>query len=349
MMMTASVDGKSATTEKHTAASSLVLDRMIDTPCAWRSGDAQMADGRVTLGQAALDELGRVARRIADTDGAIEDLAPESYEMPEAAKVMRRVCDQVYDGIGFAILDRLPVGDWDERTSKTIVWLMTSHLGAIVEQKLNGTRLYDVRDTGAAVAHGVRRSITNLEQEFHTDGAWLTETPQAIALACLRQAGAGGLSRVASLASVHNDMRARHRDLLPALYRPFWWDRQAEHPAEESSCSRHPVFAKNGQRLIVRYYDDYIRSGHKLMHEPLDAEAADALYAMREIIESPGYALDFRLEAGQIEFANNHLVAHARTAFEDAERGAGRHLLRLWMRRTGSIDLESNRHASTSA
>jgi hypothetical protein len=150
------------------------------------------------------------------------------------------------------------------------------------------------------------------------------------------------MSRLASLASVHNEMRARHADLLPALYRPLWWDRQAEHPPHDAQCSHHPVFAARGQHLAARYYDDYIRNGHKIMDAPLDAETQDALAAMRSIVEHPELSIEFRLEAGQIAYVNNHLVAHARTAFADAADGAGRHLLRLWMRRTGGIDLESS-------
>lgn len=345
--MSTSVRTSSESTDTQPAVSPAVLDRVIGAPRAWRGSDKQATNGLVTLGPAALDELDRVARTLARNDDPLEALDKNAFEMPEASAAMARIRDMVYHGTGFAILDRLPVEGWDERTSKAIVWLMTRQLGVIMEQKRIGTRMYDVRDTGAAIAHGVRRSITNLGQEFHTDGAWLTHTPEAIVLACLRQAATGGSSRVASLATVHNEMRARHPDLLPALYRSFWWDRQAEHPPHEAPCSRHPVFAHGANGLIVRYYDDYIRCGHKLMNEPLAAEAADALDAMREIIESPGHAADFRLQAGQIEFANNHLVAHARTAFKDPHNGGGRHLLRLWIRRTGGIALDAGAAAPT--
>ena len=53
--------------------------------------------------------------------------------------------------------------------------------------------------------------------------------PSAIGLFCLQFAQQGGLSRVVSLCTVHNELRRCHPDLLARLYRPFWWDRQAEH------------------------------------------------------------------------------------------------------------------------
>ena len=43
-------------------------------------------------------------------------------------------------------------------------------LGQVVAQKVNGARFYDVKDTGQALGYGVRRSVTNLGQPFHTDG-----------------------------------------------------------------------------------------------------------------------------------------------------------------------------------
>ena len=39
----------------------------------------------------------------------------------------------------------------------------------------------------------VRRSVTNLEQPFHTDGGWLWMPPSAIGLFCLQPAQQGGL------------------------------------------------------------------------------------------------------------------------------------------------------------
>jgi hypothetical protein len=42
-------------------------------------------------------------------------------------------------------------------------------LGRPVEQNVQGTVLYDVRDTGQDVRYGARFSVTNAESSFHTD------------------------------------------------------------------------------------------------------------------------------------------------------------------------------------
>jgi alpha-ketoglutarate-dependent taurine dioxygenase len=208
-----------------------------------------------------------------------------------------------------------------------------------VMQKHTGTRVYDVRDTGAKLERGVRRSLTNLKQDLHTDGPWLATTADYMALACVRQASSGGMSRIASLAAAHDWLHRTQPRLLERLYAGFWWDRQAEHGPGDRPANFLPVFTWDGARLHVRYYDDYIRNGHRLMQEPLDEAATDALAAMREFVEAPENCFEFTLDRGQIFFLNNHLIAHGRTAFVDTSSG-DRLLLRFWLRPHGGVAFE---------
>jgi alpha-ketoglutarate-dependent taurine dioxygenase len=213
-------------------------------------------------------------------------------------------------------------------------------MGQVVAQKRDGTRLYDVRDTGRAIVHGVRRSVTNLEQEFHTDGGWLPLPPTFIGLYCLQPAAEGGMSRCASLVTVHHALRDRPR-LLERLHQPFWWDRQAEHAPDDVTHSRAPIYWHAGGRVFARYYDDYVRKGYALAGEPLDHSGAQALDAMRESIEADENWVEFHLDRGQFLYVNNRQIAHSRTAFRDD--GARRHLTRFWNRDEGSPDLEGGR------
>ena len=89
-------------------------------------------------------------------------------------------------------------------------------------QKWDGTRVYDVKDYGQPLGYGVRRSVTNLEQPFHTDGPWLWQPPAFVGLCCLATALEGGNSRAMSLVTAHNAMRARHPRLLPRLVASSW-------------------------------------------------------------------------------------------------------------------------------
>lgn len=256
----------------------------------------------------------------------------------------RRVMAQVHTTLhqtGMAILDRLPVERYHTEQNKAIYWLLGHLLGRVVDQKWGGTRLYDVKDAGKPLGHGVRRSVTNLGQPFHTDGPWLSMTPQIVGLFCLQTAQAGGMSRLVSLVTAHNEMRRLHPDLIERLYRPFFWDRQAEHGPDDAPYSPHPVFAYDGEQLSVRYYDDYIHKGYVLAGEELDAQGEDALEALQHIVNDPAHSIEFRIDRGQLQFINNRQFAHARTKFSD-DPGASmpRHLIRCWYRNEGLPGLE---------
>jgi alpha-ketoglutarate-dependent taurine dioxygenase len=243
---------------------------------------------------------------------------------------------------GLAVVDRFPVERYSHAGNLAIGWLLAAMLGQVVAQKANGTRLYDVKDSGQALGYGVRRSVTNLGQPFHTDGGWLWKAPAFVGLFCLESAMEGGLSRFVSLVTAHHELRRRRPDLLARLYQPFHWDRQGEHAPDAPRVSRQPVFEFEGGTLASRYYEDYIRNGSKMAGEALDEEGAQALDAMREIVDDPANWVEFRIEKGQLQYLNNRQFAHSRTAFKDAGPGQGRHMLRLWNRDEGTWHLEGS-------
>jgi hypothetical protein len=58
-------------------------------------------------------------------------------------------------------------------------------------------------------------------------------------------------------------------------------------------------------------------------------------------VDDPAYWVEFRIERGQLQYINNRQFAHSRTAFTDASDGSRhRHMLRLWNRSEGTLDLE---------
>jgi alpha-ketoglutarate-dependent taurine dioxygenase len=220
--------------------------------------------------------------------------------------------------------------------NRAVYWLLGSLLGRLVAQKWDGTMIYDVRDTGKALDYGVRRSVTNLELQFHTDAPWLTLPPELVGLLCLSPAREGGVSRFLSLVTVHNELRRRHPGLLPRLYRPFPWDRQAEHAPGDDKVAWQPVFQSDGRDLLVRYNEVLILNAPVLTGVSLDPEGREALTAMRALIESPEHSVELTIEKGQIQYLNNRQFAHSRTTFKDAEEPhLKRHLIRLWNRDAG--------------
>lgn len=285
-------------------------------------------------------ELDEVAAAVRAAPRPVDTLDPADFSLRACAAVMASVRAKLETDTGLAVVDRFPVERYSHAENLAIGWLLAAMLGQVVAQKANGTRLYDVKDSGQALGYGVRRSVTNLGQPFHTDGGWLWKAPAFVGLFCLESAMEGGLSRFASLVTAHHELRRRRPELLARLYRPFYWDRQGEHPPDAPRVSRQPVFEFEGGTLASRYYEDYVRNGSRMAGEALDDEGAEALDAMREIVDDPANWVEFRIEKGQLQYLNNRQFAHSRTAFKDAGPGQGRHMLRLWNRDEGTWHLE---------
>jgi alpha-ketoglutarate-dependent taurine dioxygenase len=285
-------------------------------------------------------ELDEVAAAVRAAPRPVDTLDPADFSLRACAAVMAAVRAKLETDTGLAVVDRFPVERYSHAENLALGWLLAAMLGQVVAQKANGTRLYDVKDSGQALGYGVRRSVTNLGQPFHTDGGWLWKAPAFVGLFCLESAMEGGLSRFASLVTAHHELRRRRPELLARLYRPFYWDRQGEHAPDAPRVSRQPVFEFEGGTLASRYYEDYVRNGSRMAGEALDDEGAEALDAMREIVDDPANWVEFRIEKGQLQYLNNRQFAHSRTAFKDAGPGQGRHMLRLWNRDEGTWHLE---------
>ena len=296
----------------------------------------------IPVSPACVAELDEVVASLRRSPRPVESLDPAQFSLPACAALMAQVRTKLQTDTGLAVVDRFPVERYSLEENRAIGWLLAAMLGQVVAQKADGARLYDVRDTGQALGYGVRRSVTNLGQPFHTDGGWLWKAPAFVGLFCLESALEGGLSRFVSLVTAHNRLRQSRPDLLARLYRPFVWDRQGEHAPEAPRVSRQPVFEYDGT-LAARYYEDYIVNGYRLAGAELDAEGREALAALRALVDDPASWVEFRIEKGQLQYLNNRQFAHSRTAFKDAVapgQGPGRHMLRLWNRDEGTWHLD---------
>ena len=314
----------------------LILQEDVRDHRAWRRDEISPRDWLVSLPPRCIEELDAVARQVRQDPLPTILLSPDQFSLAACAEVMGRVREKLRAGIGLAVLDRVPVERYAPEENQALAWLLGSLLGRLVAQKWNGTMLYDVRDTGQALGYGVRRSVTNLDLTFHTDAPWLDLPPEVVGLYCINPAAEGGVSRFVSLCGVHNELRHRHGDLLPRLYRPFPWDRQAEHAPDDTKTALCPIFHYDGQTLLARFNEKLISSGADLAGDPLDDEGQEVLEAMRAIVDLSELWVEFTVERGQVQYINNRQFAHSRTNFKDAlEPHLKRHMIRLWTREEG--------------
>ncbi len=320
-----------------TALSNGVLTAMTPAPGAWRRADVRTEDYLVILSPACLDEIQRAADTVARFPLPTVLLDPADFELAQCRAAMTRVRARLDGGVRFALVDRLPLEALSAEAVTAVYWLLSSLVARPVAQKLDGTMIYNVHDTGAAAlpGSGVRPDKTNIELKPHNDNSYNTTPPDYVGLLCVRPARRGGRSLVTSFLTAHNLMLEHHAALLPRLYRPFWFDRQREYFPGEPPIFAAPVYEYDGT-LRARFSAHQINGGYALKGEPIDAAGTAAMTALLDMFDDPDLTFDFDLAPGQLQFVNNRAIGHSRTAFEDfPEPERRRHLVRLWLRDHG--------------
>ena len=305
-------------------------------PIAWSQATLSPEDGLVRVTDACLEEIEKIVSTLRQNALPLELLAPEDFELRACRAMMRQVKHELDNGVGFVIIDRLPVGKYGTAEHKAFYWVLMQMLARPVAQDRHGNVIHDVRDFGQPEGNGVRSVRTNAGQLFHTDNNFNKCQPRYVALYCLQTAMEGGINSIVSVYTAHNEMLRRYPELLPRLYTPFLWDRQREHAPDEPMASSNPVFEYDGTRLLCRWSYRVMINGYKLAGEALDPMGKLALEAFESIVCEPAWKREFYFEPGQIQVIDNTRCAHRRTGFTDfPELERRRHLIRLWLRDEG--------------
>jgi hypothetical protein len=307
----------------------------------WLAKDINDDDWLINLSDEVLNEIAGLATFIQDNPLQMLQRRIDDVAIPQCRKLMATMKSKLDDGVGFAVLDRLPLDDFPIETLVEIYWLLGQCIGRPVAQKWNGQMIYDVSDTGQQYSYGVRGSYTTVELLFHTDNAFARMVPDYVGLFCRNPAKSGGVSRFCSLYSVHQSMMDRYPKLLARLYQPMLFDRQKEHREGAEPVCLAPYFSWRNNRLFARANSSLVRKGYEVISEAMDNELNAALDAIDDISASEDLWFEAPLQRGQIQYLNNHEVGHYRSEFKDFdEPERKRHLYRLWHREAGSASYD---------
>ena len=314
----------------------MICRERLTGPGVWGRKDVSERDWRMPIPAAALAEIEELVMVLRGHPMETTALDPRDYTLDACRRFMARVRDTLDNGVGFAVLDRLPTDAFDKAELKRVYWLLSAMIARPVAQSFDGRLLYDVLDTGARIGTRVRGDLTRQELSWHTDYGFNFPPPH-IGLLVLRPAQEGGTSSVSSMLATHNRLRDRHPGLLGRLYEPFCWNRQGEHAKGDALVHRYPVFSYDGREVRGRFIKWLLYKGYELTGEPFDQSGQDAIETMFDIMSEPDRHVSFSLEAGQIQYVNNFRIAHRRTEYEDAKDGpqARRHLVRIFLRDEG--------------
>jgi alpha-ketoglutarate-dependent taurine dioxygenase len=303
----------------------------------WQGETLDPARGHLTLPLAVADELSECVDYLRRNPLPVLALRVGDFALAATHAFAATVHEELDHGCGFALVDRLSVGQWSAEECIAAYWLFSSCIARPVAQSHDGKMVYDVKDRGQPPGNGVRPDVTNSGQNYHTDNSYNYVPPHYVSLLCLRPARSGGISGIVNFGWAFAQMSKRHPQLVGRLFEPFFFDRQREHASDDAMVCQHPLFERDGEQLIARLSHRQVVNGHMLAGQVLDDRGRAALEALEAILNETGTAKTFMFEPGQIQIINNRALGHCRTAFEDFQQTARkRHLVRLWLRDSGA-------------
>lgn len=306
----------------------------------WTGADLERRrDWRFAWSQALLAELDAALAEVRARGLAWSDLAPGDFRAPGAAEFLAEVAEALEDGPGLALVSGLPVERYDDADLRRLWMGLGQLMGTPVSQSNAGLRMKIIQDegSGAAAIHGkvetaggtflgsYSRAVSTGPLRFHTDRT------DVVGLLCAGQSSRGGQSKVASTLAIHNEMLRRRPDLLELLWQPYPRSRLGEELGGENQHYLLPIFGLRDGRFTSHYSRTFIEASQLQEGAPrLSAAQVEAMDLLHEVAEALCYRMT--LSPGDLQFVNNHVVYHARDAFEN-DQGAGqvRRLYRLWL------------------
>ena len=309
----------------------------IDSPAAWRGDELLHSPAwRRALTQAELTALDRAT--IAARGAPCPGFGKASFPVPELIDLFAWMAEQLERGPGVVRLTGVPADRIARDDLKRLFWGFCVNLGTPVYQTAAGEVLGEVKDetgTGAALTYdgpGPLKSARTIARStgplrFHTDKTDL------LCLLCATNAIEGGVSKVVSSVTLHNEILRRRPDLLRTLYEPYWRMRPTDEEGDrQDRVFPMPVFARAADGSFTSQYSrTYITQAQEVPEVPrltaAQTEAMDMIHAIGEEV-----CLRAPFEVGDMQFLNQHVTYHGRTQFtDDPSRGAQRVLLRIWL------------------
>ena len=265
---------------------------------------------------AAMDEfLGRTRGR-APWDTTAKD-APALKPIADDVRTALR------DGLGMIVLQGVDRSRLSKHDCERVFWAIGTFLGDATMQNPKGDRITHVKhDKDVPAGRGYRSTA---ELSPHTDAYAI------LGLMCLDRAEKGGVSRAVSALALHNEILAQRPELLETMYRGT---RYASSDARGTSvgptAKNIPLFSNVDGKVSCFFSRQNMTEAARQAGRDLDPLFAEGADYFQKLALDPRFMVEFMLEPGEIMFANNYTLLHARTEFEDSERHT-RDLLRIWL------------------
>jgi hypothetical protein len=314
--------------------------KSLDVAAAWHGSEiGDDCRWQYVLEPQNINELDSALAQAYSRNIPIEALTTENFPLDCLKNQIADMANQLEQGCGFVRLRGLPLERWTEK-ERDCIWMgIALHLGHPVSQNSNGQILRQIRAESGDVGQRYgqlekgdgqflssrARTASNAELRYHTDRC------DIVALLCTGVAHSGGQSKLASSVMVHNEMLHRYPESCALLYQDLPRSRIGEEAGGENQWYQLPVWGVRDGKFTSHYSRTYVEA---LSHVPgapkISSDQWQALDRLAEIAEQQHFKME--LKRGDIQFLNNHVIYHSRTAFEDdIDQGLQRCLQRIWL------------------
>jgi hypothetical protein len=308
--------------------------------CVWKGAEMGRNDRWVKEFPAVvLEQIDVALEEVKDIEWRSVDR--RNFPLPDAAAFLDDVREELENGSGMVKMRGLDASRYDQEQLRRIWYGLGCHLGTPMFQNCRGEAMREIRDEGMGVGARLYGATVDASgKPFLSSGArtlsagplrFHTDRCDVAGLLCVRQASEGGVSKLASSATVYNEILRRRPDLHAVLCRPIPRSRFGEEAGGEHVAYDLPIFGVRDGKLTSHFSLTYIENAQMLpsSRKLTDAER-EAIQMLMDVAEAECF--EMRFAPGDIQLLNNHVVYHARTAFkDDAGTGQDRLLLRLWL------------------
>ena len=295
----------------------------------WRGPDlATRVDWIHHFTSAEVAEINAALHHAHAAGKTLPTLTCEDFPLPTVSQQLEHARNVLEEKVGIFQFRGFDVTGHSKDDLRLIYWGLGKHMGTVVSQSSDGDLLGDVRNIGIDIMSPQGRGYkTNQKLSFHTDSC------DVVGLFVMRSAKEGGLSLIASSVAIHNEIARKRPDLLEVLYQPFPWSWQTQEARGAKPWYFQPIFSMCDQKISCRYIRGHIRNSQLYDDAPrLTPQQIEAMDYYDSLSASPDFHMSFMFEPGDIQFVNNHVCLHSRTAYTDwPEPDRYRHLLRMWL------------------
>jgi hypothetical protein len=337
--MSASTLAQATKSPSAASAKSSICLQPVEGSSAWRKDDV-VADRSwvLQLSEQNISDIDLALEQARQRRATFATLDKDTFRVPSMEPLLATLREALLHGRGFALVRGLPVEKYSIKDNELIFWGIGSYLGRGVTQNAAAELISHVYDRGldyrdrTVRAYQVRDALA-----MHCDNSDL------VGLLCIRRAKSGGSSLLTSSMAVYNEILRTRPEYLGIYYSGFAYDRKNEQgEGEERFTQKIPLFSASNGVVSCRYARSYIQLAQGTTGVKLSDMEQEAISYFEEVASRPEFQLEMDLEPGDMQFANNYVVLHARRGFENyAEPERGRLLLRLWLETEGVRDISS--------